>query len=87
MKIFLKHDYLRTVVKTIIVSVVVIFFIMAAFKKIRAVFPPPEITKDKLVGFTHYFGYPIYFDNMIFLLIIFLPVVILFIFSFKKLFK
>jgi len=75
------------VIKTIIFSALIILFIFIGFKKIRMFFPPPEITSEKLVGFTQYFGYLIYFDSIIFLLIIFLPVVILFIFSFKKLFK
>ena len=87
MESFFKKDFSKTISKTIIISATIIFCLMAGFKVIRAFFPPPEITKDKLVGFAQYFGYPVNFDTYIFLLIIFLPVAVLFILSVKKLIK
>ena len=87
MKSILKSDLKKIVIKTIIVSTLMIFFLMLGFKKIRTFFPPPEITNQKLVGFAQYFGYPFYFDSIVFLLVVFLPILMLFIFSFKKLTK
>jgi hypothetical protein len=87
MKSILKSDLKKVVIKTIIVSTLMIFFLMLGFKKIRAFFPPPEIANEKLVGFAQYFGYPFYFDSIVFLLVVLLPILMLFIFSFKKLTK
>lgn len=87
MKEFLKKDYLKVTVEAITISTLLVFFLMVGFKKIRSFLPPPEITKDKLIGFAQYNGYPINFDTGVFLLIVFLPIVILFILSFKKLTK
>lgn len=36
------------------------------FRNIRALFPPPEIYSNKIVGYSQYFGYPFYFDNILF---------------------
>lgn len=55
---------------------------MLTFKKIRNLFPVPEINDDKLVGFSQYYGYPFYFDTIFFFIIIFLPVLI-FIFIYR----
>lgn len=77
----------KNIVKSVITSAVAILFLMLTFKKLRIFFPPPEISNEKLIGFAQYFGYPFYFDTLIFFLIIFLPILILFIFSVKKLMK
>lgn len=83
----LKKDYQKVIIRTIIISIFFVLCIMVGFRTMRSVFPPPEITKDKLIGFAQYFGYPINFDTGIFLLIVFLPIVILLILSIRKLTK
>ena len=49
---------------------------MFYFKKIRTLFPIPEINSDKLIGFAQYYGYPFYFDTIFFFFLIFLPVLV-----------
>jgi len=71
-------------IKTFLLSFIALIVLMVSFKKIRAVFPLPEIGSDKLVGFPQYFGYPLYFDNLFFLFIIISPAAIFLYFYFKK---
>lgn len=87
MESFFKNSSKKVIKKTVVVSIVLVFCMLAYFKKIRSFLPPPEITKDKIIGFAQYNGYPINFDTGFFLLIVFLPVLILFVFSIKKLIK
>ena len=48
-------------------------FFLFSFKLIRNLMPPPMIGKDKIVGYAQYFGYPIYFDAVVFLLFLSMP--------------
>lgn len=81
------NDYKSTIrySKKLIVIPVIIFslelvLILLFFRKIRSLFPPPEIESAKIVGYSQYFGYPFYFDTIIFFtIIIFIPLLILFI--------
>ena len=56
-----------------ITSTVVVFL---SFRTIRDLFPPPRITENKIVGFTQYFGYPFFFDTIIFFLFVISPALI-----------
>lgn len=47
-------------------------FILLMYGQIRLFFPKP--TSAEVVGFAQYFGYPLYFDNFIFLIIILCPI-------------
>lgn len=57
---------------------------MVSLKKIRTLFPPPEIGSDKLVGFSQYFGYPFYFDYLLFIFLFVFPVTIFLFFYYKE---
>lgn len=54
-----------------------------SFRFLRTLFPLPEILGNKIIGYAQYFGYPIYFDNFIFIILFFLPA-LLFLILFKK---
>ncbi len=54
-----------------------------SFRSLRALFPLPEILGNKIVGYAQYFGYPIYFDNFVFIILFFSPALI-FLILFKK---
>jgi hypothetical protein len=69
--------------KTLFFSFILLIVLIIGFKKIRVLFPSPEIGSDKLVGFSQYFGYPFYFDNLFFFFLIFFPVAI-FLFLYYK---
>ena len=48
-------------------------FSLVFFRHIRAFFPIPELGSEKIVGYSAYFGYPLYFDNFLFFYIILCP--------------
>lgn len=79
-----KKELRGIILRSFISYSVIIFFLLLSFKKIRAIIPPPEITDAKLVGFPKYFGYPLYYDTIIFMAILGLPVIILTFFSLKR---
>ena len=62
-----------------------IFFILAAqlgllflyIKQFRAEFSPTPITESKIVAFTQFSGYPFWFDTIVFLALLLLPVLII----------
>ncbi len=64
----------KIIIYSILFSSFLNVLLLISFKKIRAVFPPPEIDGNKLIGFAQYFGYPFYFDTIFFFLLIFIPV-------------
>ena len=49
--------------------------LVASLKKIRELFPIPEISDNKIVGYTQYFGYPYYFDYIFYNLFLFIPLI------------
>lgn len=65
---------IKLIIYSILLSSVLDSFLLINFKKIRAIFPPPEIEANKLIGFAQYFGYPLYFDTIFFFFLIFTPV-------------
>lgn len=52
-----------------------IFLIL--LKLLRFLFPPSIIGTDKIIGYVQYNGYPFYFDTIIFLLFLIIPLGIL----------
>lgn len=71
-----KSDLGKNILKSLAISFFIIIILMSSFKKIRALFPVPEIGRDKLIGFAQYYGYPFYFDTIFFFFLIFLPILI-----------
>lgn len=58
-----------------------VVLILLFFRKIRDLFPIPAIGDNKIVGYSQYFGYPYYFDALVFLAIMLSPIIISFIFA------
>lgn len=46
------------------------------FRDIRSYFPKPGLVGEEVIGFVNYFGYPLYFDLVLFFTIIFSPLMI-----------
>jgi hypothetical protein len=69
----------RVVIWGIVVSGIINLLLLIFFKKIKAIIPPPEIGNSGSVGFVHYFGYPAYIDTLVFLFIIFSPVIVIYV--------
>jgi len=77
MKVFIKvikSSLGKIILKSTAILFFVILILMLNFKKVRALFPIPEIGNDKLIGFSQYYGYPFYFDTVFFFFLIFLPI-------------
>jgi hypothetical protein len=51
-----------------------LFTFLIFFRKIRDALPPPIINQTKIIGYTHYFGYPFLLDTVVFFFFIFFPV-------------
>lgn len=75
-KAYLKLDKKMIIINTVAISIILNLVLLLSFKKIRSYLSPPEIGRDGLVGFAQYFGYPFYFDTLIFFLMIFVPIFI-----------
>ncbi|GEM_PF-3098869 len=73
-KAYLKLDKKKIIIKCITISIILNLVLLLGFKKIRSYISPPEIGRDGLVGFAQYFGYPFYFDTLIFFFMIFVPI-------------
>ena len=50
-----------------------LLFLLLSFKVVRTRFLPPEIGTEKIIGYSQYFGYPLYFDNIFFLYLVCSP--------------
>jgi hypothetical protein len=79
-----ESEFKTVMTKIIIVDLLLMFLLLFSYKQIRVLVPPPEISGEKLVGFAQLYGYPLYYDTYYFALIIFLPILIFILFSFKR---
>lgn len=51
------------------------FVIFLPFRYLRNMFPLPEIGNKKIVGFAQYYGYPFYFETILFFVFVALPII------------
>ena len=82
--LFVSHMIWSSQRKFILLSAISFFFIEAlllfvTFRKMRLFFSSPAIGEDKIIGFTHYFDYPFYFDTLIFLLLSLTPFILFYV--------
>ncbi len=70
----MKKQNIKIIIKTSIAVFLIVLLLLGTFKKIRSLFPPPEINEN-LIGFAQYYGYPFYFDHLFFALIIIVPLI------------
>lgn len=54
---------------------------LTSSKVIRSFFPPPKILEGKIIGFAQYYGYPFLFDYFFVFEIIFIPIIVIILFS------
>ncbi len=73
LKVFLLSKKLKMVLGAGLTVVCALILIGTSFRTVRDILPPPVITEKGIVGYVHYFGYPIGFDNLIFFAIIISP--------------
>ena len=60
---------------------IIYLIILLNFRQLRSLFGSPKITGDGIVGYAHYFGYPLYFEIIIFFVFILSPIVVFFVLS------
>jgi len=69
----------------IVLQILFLVFLFINFRTFRDFFPIPKILESKIIGYSQYFAYPLYFDTFIFFIVILSPIVIcLFIEKFIK---
>jgi len=68
----------------IFVLAILLFLLVLFFRTLRDALPPPQILQNKIVGYTHYYGYPFSLDAAIFFLLLFLPASVYLIAKLKK---
>lgn len=74
----LKKDQIILIVQAAIITLLLLVVTGLIFRKIRALFGTPMIGDSKLVGFAQYFGYPLFYDTLLFLFIVAVPVLVIF---------
>ena len=52
--------------------------ILLNFRQLRYSFSPPKTTENEIIGYAQYFGYPLYFETIIFFVFILSPIVVFF---------
>lgn len=53
--------------------------VVTEFRLFRGYFPPAEITSNRIIGFSQFNGYPLYFDSVLIYLLI-ISIIFIFIF-------
>lgn len=67
---------------SIIIYILEICTIFAFFRKLRSLFPPPDIGKTDTVGVVQYLGYPLNFETILFFSMFLSPFFIIFVVTF-----
>lgn len=68
-KVFLFYNYS--------LWVMLVLFMGLKFRELRKLFPIPKIDDNRIIGFVHYNGYPMYFDTVIFLVLLLCPILMI----------
>lgn len=58
------------------IQITILIIIEITLRKVRELFPPSQILQNYIVGYSQYFGYPYYFDTLVFLAIMLSPIII-----------
>lgn len=66
----------KRIIKIIAISFILIFLSLLSFKKIKNFVPPPEINSEKMIGYSQYFGYPLYLDTVFFIFLLSVPLLV-----------
>ena len=74
-----KKEIKKIYVVSVLIFLSEILLVLMLFRKIREKFPITGIGANGIIGYAQYFGYPFYFETLIFLLITISPIIIVFI--------
>ncbi len=81
--IYLSKKRSILLVNLLLLGLFLIVFVLS-FRNIRDSLPPPKIDETKIVGYTHFFGYPFYLDTVIFFIFILYQPVFFFVLRFTS---
>ena len=56
-------------------TILMLLFFALTFRIVRDNLPPTPISANKIIGYSQYFGYPLFLDTAIFLILILLPII------------
>lgn len=71
----LTHKYRTLFLQVMGISLIFGFLMLISFKRIRGLFPIPDINSEKIIGYAQYYGYPLYFDTLLFFSFLLVPAV------------
>ncbi len=70
---FGKNEKIR-IFKYLAIVLFIEIITLLSVRKVRDYFPGPEITDEKIIGYSQYFQYPVNFDYLFFITLILVPV-------------
>lgn len=79
-----KFSSLKILLEVFIHFTLIIGTIFFTFRYFRSLFYPPKIAENKIVGYAQYFGYPLYFDTLLFFFFIMMPALMFFYILFRR---
>lgn len=63
----------KLLLEVFLYSFTLLILFLFLFRIIRNLFLVPKINQSKIIGYTHYTGYPFYADTMLFLMLMSIP--------------
>jgi hypothetical protein len=74
------HQKVKFIYKWFITWLILAVFFTINFRVFRSLFSSAEISSNKIIGFSHYFNYPQYYDWIFFTFFLLLPELIYYLF-------
>lgn len=75
---------LKLFLEVLLYSVIQLFVFFILFRPIRDMAAAPKIGEQKIVGYSHYTGYPFFVDTILFFVLIGIPITSCFIVFLRK---
>lgn len=76
-----KNQKLKVLIEGFLYIAIIYLIILVSFRQLRSLFSPSKVIEGEIVGYAQYFGYPLYFETIIFFIFILSPIIIFFILS------
>lgn len=67
---------IKVLLMTIFLSFALYGLIAISFRYVRTFFPKPSLVGSDAIGFMQYFGYPLFFDVILFVVMLIIPIFI-----------
>lgn len=75
---------LKLLLEVLLYSVILLLIFFILFRPIRDIVVAPRIGEQKIVGYSHYIGYPFFIDTILFFVLMSIPIASCFIVLLRK---